>query len=73
VNDALQPLGAHKDRHAAIGEGHIGLDGFRNVVNDPRLAALPMVLETPKSADCHEDVENIARLRSLIAQSAGVA
>ncbi len=73
LNDALQPLGDRKDRHAAIGEGHIGLEGFRNVVNDPRLAGLPMVLETPKSADCHEDVENIARLRSLIAQPASVA
>ncbi len=73
LNDALQPLGDHKDRHAAIGEGHIGLEGFRSVVNDPRLAHLPMVLETPKSADCHEDVENIARLRALIAQSPVVA
>ncbi|MGI8689586.1 MAG: deoxyribonuclease IV [Thermomicrobiales bacterium] len=73
LNDALQPLGDHKDRHAAIGEGHIGLEGFRNVVNDPRLAHLPMVLETPKSADCHEDIENIARLRGLIAQSSVVA
>ena len=73
LNDALQPLGDHKDRHAAIGEGHIGLEGFRSIVNDPRLAHLPMVLETPKSADCHEDVENIARLRALIAQSPVVA
>ena len=73
LNDALQPLGDHKDRHTAIGEGHIGLEGFRSVVNDPRLAHLPMVLETPKSADCHEDVENIARLRGLIAQSPVVA
>ncbi len=72
LNDALQPLGDHKDRHAAIGEGHIGLEGFRSVVNDPRLADLPMVLETPKSADCHEDVENIARLRALIAQPATI-
>lgn len=73
LNDALQPFGDRKDRHAAIGEGHIGLDGFRSVVNDPRLADLPMILETPKSTDCHEDVENIARLRTLIAQPASVA
>ncbi len=73
LNDALQPFGDRKDRHAAIGEGHIGLEGFRNIVNDPRLSHLPMVLETPKSADCHEDVENIARLRALIAQPAPVA
>lgn len=65
INDALQPLGDHKDRHAAIGEGHIGLEGFRNVVTDPRLAALPMILETPKSTDLHEDLENLARLREL--------
>ncbi len=70
VNDALQPFGDRKDRHAAIGEGHIGLEGFRNFLNDPRLATLPMVLETPKSADCHEDTENIARLRNLIAETA---
>jgi deoxyribonuclease-4 len=68
VNDALQPFGDRKDRHAHIGEGHIGLDGFRSVVNDPHFADLPMVLETPKSADLHEDVENIKRLRDLIAQ-----
>ena len=73
VNDALLPFGDRKDRHAPIGEGHIGLDGFRNIVNDPHLSHLPMVLETPKSADCHEDVENIARLRALIAQPATVS
>jgi len=73
LNDASLPFGEHKDRHAAIGEGNIGLEGFRNIVNDPRLAHLPMVLETPKSADCHEDIENIARLRALIAQPAPVA
>lgn len=66
LNDALQPFGDRKDRHTHIGAGHIGLAGFWNVVNDPRLAGLPMVLETPKSADLHEDVENIARLRALI-------
>jgi len=73
LNDALQPFGDRKDRHAAIGEGHIGLEGFRLVVNDPRLAGLPMVLETPKSTDCHEDVENLARLRALVAEPAPVA
>jgi deoxyribonuclease-4 len=69
LNDALQPFGDRKDRHAHIGEGHIGLEGFRNVVNDPRLAGLPMVLETPKGTDCQEDIDNIKRLRDLIAQT----
>lgn len=73
LNDALQPFGDRKDRHAHIGEGHIGIEGFRLVVNDPHFADLPMVLETPKSADCHEDVENLARLRSLVGQPAEVS
>jgi deoxyribonuclease-4 len=73
LNDALQPFGDRKDRHAHIGEGHIGLEGFRSVVNDPHLAGLPMILETPKSADCHEDTENIRRLRDLVSQPAQTA
>jgi len=66
MNDSIGDLGSRKDRHAHIGHGQIGLDGFRNVVNDPRLQGKPMILETPKSADMHEDVENMAVLRSLL-------
>ncbi len=73
LNDALQPFGDRKDHHAAIGEGHIGLEGFRLVVNDPHFADLPMVLETPKSADCHEDLENLARLRGLLPAPVGAS
>lgn len=47
VNDSLNPVGAHKDRHACIGKGYLGLEGFRRIVNHPALSALPMVLETP--------------------------
>ena len=67
LNDSVHELGSGRDRHAHIGEGTIGLEGFRNFVNDPRLADLPGLLETDKSADLHEDIENLARLRSLIA------
>ncbi len=67
MNDSIGDLGSRKDRHAHIGQGKIGLDGFRNVVNDPRLQGKPMILETPKSADMHEDVDNMAVLRSLLA------
>jgi deoxyribonuclease-4 len=67
LNDSVHELGSGRDRHAHIGEGSIGLEGFRNFVNDPRLADLPGLLETDKSADLHEDIENLARLRSLIA------
>ncbi len=65
LNDSKHPLGSRKDRHAHIGEGELGLDGFRNVLQDPRLDGLPGILETPKSDDLHEDVENLRRLRAL--------
>ncbi len=66
LNDSKGELGSRKDRHEHIGQGHIGLEGFRNVVNDPRLAGLPGLLETPKGDDLQEDRENLARLRALI-------
>lgn len=65
VNDSAVPCGSRKDRHAHIGEGGIGLGGFARVVNDPRLAGLPMVLETPKGDDLAEDRTNLAVLRGL--------
>jgi deoxyribonuclease-4 len=66
LNDSKGDLGSRKDRHEHIGQGHIGLQGFRHVLNDPRLAGLPGLLETPKSADLHEDRENLAVLRRLV-------
>jgi len=66
LNDSMHELGSQRDRHAHIGEGTIGLEGFRNFVNDPRLVDLPGLLETDKSDDLHEDIENLERLRSLI-------
>lgn len=47
INDSLNPLGAHKDRHANIGEGTIGFDTLHRVVHDPRFSAIPKILETP--------------------------
>ena len=66
LNDCKYDLGSGKDRHEHIGEGFIGLDGFRNILTDSRLDGLPGLLETPKSDDLHEDAENLARLRSLV-------
>ena len=66
LNDSKTPFGSKVDRHAGIGEGHLGLEAFRHIVNDPRFKHVPGCLETPKSADLHEDVENMARLRSLL-------
>lgn len=65
LNDSKAPLGSRVDRHEHIGRGHVGLDGFRHIVNDPRFERHPACLETPKSEDLHEDVENLAVLRSL--------
>ena len=48
INDSLFPLGSHKDRHAQIGKGYIGLDALLSLVNHPALTKLPMVLETPQ-------------------------
>ena len=66
LNDSKKELGSRVDRHTHIGKGFIGLKGFRLLMNDPRFAAHPMVLETPKEKDLKEDVENLALLRSLM-------
>lgn len=67
VNDSKRDLGSRVDRHEHIGQGAIGLEGFRLLVNDTRFRHLPLLLETPKSADMHEDLENMATLRNLMA------
>jgi deoxyribonuclease-4 len=54
------------DRHDHIGTGMVGLAAFGLILNDPRFASVPMILETPKSEDMHEDVENLGRLRELV-------
>lgn len=66
LNDSKTDLGSKVDRHAGIGQGKIGREAFRHIVNDARFADLPGCLETPKSDDLHEDVENLAILRSLV-------
>jgi deoxyribonuclease-4 len=66
LNDSKTDLGSRVDRHAHIGEGRIGLEGFRNVVNDLRFQNHPACLETPKSDDLQEDVANLNTLRSLV-------
>ena len=51
LNDSMNPLGAHKDRHARIGEGYIGLAAMERVINHPALRNLPFCLETPNELD----------------------
>ena len=48
LNDSKRPLGSRVDRHEHIGDGHLGLEPFRRLVNDRRFRDLPMLLETPK-------------------------
>lgn len=65
LNDSKTGLGSRVDRHAGIGQGEIGRQAFKYIVNDARFVNHPGCLETPKSEDLHEDVENLATLRSL--------
>ena len=66
LNDSKKGLGSRVDRHEHIGKGELGLEPFRYIMNDPRLAQVPKVLETPKDDKMTEDRENLALLRSLI-------
>lgn len=47
VNDSMNPLGAHKDRHANVGEGCIGFETLKKIVHDERFMNIPKILETP--------------------------
>lgn len=70
LNDSKTDLGSRVDRHAGIGQGKIGREAFRHIVNDSRFTGLPGCLETPKSDDLHEDIENLAILRELFVKGA---
>ncbi len=65
LNDSLYPLESGKDRHARIGRGHIGLEGFTNIVNDPFFSTLPLILETPVD-EYIQYGEEIKELQSLL-------
>jgi deoxyribonuclease-4 len=77
LNDSKRPLGSRVDRHEHIGQGHLGLEPFRRIVNDRRFRDLPMLLETPKAAGKATgpiaidplDEQNLNVLRSLMAES----
>lgn len=62
LNDSLNPPSSHKDRHARIGEGHIGLEALSRVINHPKLKDLPFILETPNEHDGYK--KEIALLRA---------
>ena len=62
MNDSMNPLGSHKDRHEKIGKGQIGSEAMRRIINHPKLQGLPIILETPN--DDAGWTEEIALLRS---------
>ncbi|EET59194.1 apurinic endonuclease (APN1) [Marvinbryantia formatexigens DSM 14469] len=62
LNDSMNPCGSHKDRHARIGEGQIGLEALVRVINHPKLCHLPFILETPNDDEGY--AREIALLRS---------
>jgi deoxyribonuclease-4 len=66
LNDSKRELGSRVDRHEHIGQGRLGLRPFELILNDPRLARIPKVLETPKGETPKEDRRNLRVLRGLI-------
>ena len=71
LNDSKKPLGSRVDRHDHIGEGCLGVEPFRHIVNDPRFAETPMYLETEKGErdGVNLDAMNLKTLRGLISKS----
>jgi deoxyribonuclease-4 len=70
LNDSKKPQGSRVDRHAHIGEGCLGLEPFRLLLNDKRFRNRPMVLETPKEGDNGKDMDmtNLRILRGLVSK-----
>ncbi len=65
INDSKAALGSRVDRHDNLGNGKIGLDAFRWIMNAPGLEKVPKILETPKGKDLAEDVAAMSLLRSF--------
>jgi deoxyribonuclease-4 len=63
LNDSMNPIGSHKDRHQKLGQGHLGLETFRRIMTHPALQSLPKLLETPNELPGY--AQEIALLRSM--------
>lgn len=66
LNDSKTPLGSGRDNHQNIGDGYIGSDGLKRLINHPKLAKLPLILEVPGLEGMGPDKENIDRVKSLL-------
>jgi deoxyribonuclease-4 len=66
MNDSKHPFDSHKDRHEHLGEGTLGVEPFRRIVQDERFRGIPKILETPKEPDpVGNDLRNLNFLRSF--------
>lgn len=66
LNDSKTPLGSGRDNHQNIGDGFIGSEGLKNLINHPKLAHLPLILEVPGLEGMGPDKANIDRVKALI-------
>ena len=64
MNDSRNPFSSHKDRHACLGEGSLGMETFRKIVQHPALQGRPLILETPNELPGY--AKEIALLRGFI-------
>lgn len=69
LNDSKKGLGSRVDRHEHIGQGALGLNPFRFILNDPRFANVPKILETPKGDNDEMDEVNLSILRGLVEEN----
>jgi deoxyribonuclease-4 len=68
LNDSKTPVGSRVDRHWHIGEGYIGNEGFKNIVNHPELFNFPGIMETPHKKE-EDDIKNMSKIESLVSSN----
>jgi deoxyribonuclease-4 len=69
LNDSQRPLGAGVDRHEHIGNGYIGINGFRKLLSDKRISKVPLILETPKKNE-NDDRNNLRKVFEILSMNA---
>jgi deoxyribonuclease-4 len=62
LNDGKKTLGSRVDRHASLGQGTLGLETFRMIVNEPRFEGIPMILETPDESRWAEEIRMLMEM-----------
>jgi len=65
LNDSKKELGSRVDRHESIGKGEIGLEGFKNIMQDDRFDDIPMILETPDKENWAEEIKLLYSLANV--------